>query len=215
MYRPILLARSSHRLDTTLEATALGTGEVCALWLARCGSPLTYSAVERLITETTRTTLGVAVNPHRFRTSAATSAALHAPQSPHLGSALLQHSDPRVTQEHYIRASSLSVAWDFTALIANLRRSRSRCGKIHDECLLRFVKRKSGPCITRSGNEPKFEDRPCVARGFRRFGGWSCAKAGPCLEPRLAAVFGGGTQAEAARLWSTKEGAQDARHARS
>ena len=129
IYRPVLFAHASHRLDTPLEVpTALGMEKVSALWLGRHGRPLTYNAVERLITEITRMTLGVAVNPHRFRTSAATSAALHAPQSPHLGSALLQHSDPRVTQEHYIRASSLSVAGDFTALIADLRRSRSRCG---------------------------------------------------------------------------------------
>jgi integrase len=123
VYRPVLLAHSPHRVDTALEvASALRMEEVCALWLARHGRPLTYNGVERLITETTRMTLGVAVNPHRFRTSAATSVALHAPHSPHLGSALLQHSDPRVTQEHYVRASSLSVTGDFTALIADLRK---------------------------------------------------------------------------------------------
>lgn len=122
VYRPVLLARSPSRPDVALEATAPGTEEVCALWLGRHGSPLTYNAVERLITETTRMTIGVAVNPHRFRASAATSAALHSPQSPHLGSALLQHSDPRVTQEHYVRASSLSAAQAFTDLIAGLRK---------------------------------------------------------------------------------------------
>ena len=122
-YRPVLIAHSPHRVDSALEpATALGMEEVCALWLGRHGRPLTYNAVERLITETTRMTLGVGVNPHRFRTSAATSVALHAPHSPHLGSALLQHSDPRVTQEHYVRASSLSVTADFTVLIADLRK---------------------------------------------------------------------------------------------
>ena len=114
MYRPVLLAHSP--------PTPLGTEEVFHLWLGRRGKPLTYNAVERLITETTRLTLGVAVNPHRCRTSGATSAALHAPQSPHLGSALLQHSDPRTTHEHYVRASSLSVAGDFTDLIAGLRK---------------------------------------------------------------------------------------------
>jgi integrase len=62
-------------------------------------------------------TLGVPVNPHRFRTSAATSAALHASHSPHFASALLQHSDPRVTEQHYNRASSLSVARDFAKLV--------------------------------------------------------------------------------------------------
>ena len=122
VYRPVLLAQSPHRLDTTVELTDFHAAEVSALWLGRRGSPLSYNAVERLITETTRMTIGVAVNPHRFRASGASSAALHAPESPHLGSALLQHSDPRTTQEHYIRASSLSVAGDFAALIADLRK---------------------------------------------------------------------------------------------
>jgi integrase len=76
--------------------------------------------VERAITETTRMTLGVPVNPHRFRTSVATSAALHASHSPHLASALLQHSDSKVTEEHYNRASSLSVARDFAKLVREL-----------------------------------------------------------------------------------------------
>src|SRR5262245_35726507 len=122
LYRPVLFAHSPHIRDTALEGAAFGTEEVCALWLGRRGSPLTYNAVERLVTKTTRMTIGVAVNPHRFRNSAATSAALHAPESPHLGSALLQHSDQRVTEQHYNRANSLWVARDFTALIAGLRR---------------------------------------------------------------------------------------------
>src|SRR5262245_59608769 len=122
MYRPVLLAHSPHSRDTALQTTALETEDVCALWLGRRGNPLTYDAVERVITETTRMTIGVAVNPHRFRKSAATSAALRAPETPHLGSALLQHLYRRTTEEHYNRASSLSVARDYTSLIADLRK---------------------------------------------------------------------------------------------
>jgi hypothetical protein len=66
-----------------------------ALWLSRLGTPLGYSQAERVITEKTRLTLGVAVNPHRFRKADATTAALYAPQLPHLASALLHHSDPK------------------------------------------------------------------------------------------------------------------------
>ena len=130
VYRPVLLGHSAGGSNPCLEAesayapcaTGLPTEASPALWLSRRGSSLTYHAVERLVTETTRMTLGVAVNPHRFRTIDATSVALHAPHLPYLASALLQHFDPRVTQEHYTRASSLSVAEDFTGLIACLRR---------------------------------------------------------------------------------------------
>lgn len=127
VYRPVLCQHSTCGSDQDLDPENQYAKEATStLWLGRRGSPLTYNAVERLITYTTRMTLGVPVNPHRFRAAAATSAALLAPQSPHLGSALLQHFDSRVTQEHYVRASSLSVAGDFTALIADLR-TRGSC----------------------------------------------------------------------------------------
>ena len=89
------------------------------LWISRLRGPLSYGGVERLITETTYQLLGVAISPHLFRVAAATTAALHA-QSPHLGSALLQHYDERVTNECYNRASSLSVARDFAKLVREL-----------------------------------------------------------------------------------------------
>src|SRR5216684_3258634 len=66
-----------------------------ALWLSsNDGSPMTY--------------VGVAVSPHLFRTAIASSAAIHGSANPHLASALLHHTDPRVTEAHYNRASSVS-----------------------------------------------------------------------------------------------------------
>ena len=128
VYRPVLLRPASGgdgaRLDPRqrpARSTVIPPIETAsALWLSRLGTPLSSSQVERAITETTRMALGVPVNPHRFRTADATSAALHAPQSPHLASALLQHFDPKVTEQHYNRASSLSVARDFAKLVREL-----------------------------------------------------------------------------------------------
>jgi hypothetical protein len=40
---------------------------------------------------------------------------------PHLASALLQHTDPRVTEKHYNRATTLQAAEAFARLIAGLR----------------------------------------------------------------------------------------------
>ena len=80
-----------------------------ALWLSsNDGNPMTYDGVARAITETTRPTVGVAVSPHLFRTAIASSAAIHGGANPHLASALLHHTDARVTEAHYNRASSLS-----------------------------------------------------------------------------------------------------------
>jgi integrase len=139
IYRPVLLRQATPRNDATdlrhgaAPSTIVPPNEpACALWLGRRGNPLCYSQVKRAITETTRMTLGVPVNPHRFRTSDATSAALHASHAPHLASALLQHSDSKVTEEHYNRASSLSVARDFAKLITKLRLRDSTCSDTHD-----------------------------------------------------------------------------------
>ena len=55
-------------------------------------------------------TLGVDVSPHLFRTAAASTAATYGGDTPHLASALLGHTDPRVTEEHYNRATSITAA---------------------------------------------------------------------------------------------------------
>jgi integrase len=130
IYWPVLLRPSTKTQPSRLDLgnkhvharsrTTLSSDTITALWISRSGGPLTYDSVRRAITETTRVIIGVPVSPHLFRAAGATSAALHAPRSPHLASALLQHSDPRVTEEHYNRASSLSVALDFTTLVRDL-----------------------------------------------------------------------------------------------
>jgi integrase len=89
-----------------------------ALWISsRTRRPMTYATVERAVIATTQATLGVAVSPHLFRTSAATSAATHGGATPHLASALLNHRHPVVTQQHYNRASSLSAGKAYLAVV--------------------------------------------------------------------------------------------------
>jgi len=75
-----------------------------------------------LISKITLQTLGVDVSPHLFRTAAATTAAMFAPATPHLASALLGHTDPRITDEHYKRTSSVNAAKAYAALIQQYRR---------------------------------------------------------------------------------------------
>lgn len=89
-----------------------------ALWLStNDGASMTYAGVAHAITETTRSTVGVSVSPHLFRTSIASSAAVHGGANPHLASALLHHTDARVTEQHYNRASSLSAAESLRAVV--------------------------------------------------------------------------------------------------
>jgi len=116
LHRVILCGDETPRRGRRVQAsTAPRPDRTKALWISRFAGPLSYSEVERVITETTRVLTGRPMSPHLFRAAAATSAALSL--SPHLASALRQHTDSRVTEEHYKRASSLSVARDFAAFI--------------------------------------------------------------------------------------------------
>ena len=100
-----------------------GAEDTKALWIGINGRPMAQCSVGEVITETTRSTLGVAINPHLFRTAGVTTAAVHAGHNPHLGSALLHHRHPTVTQENYDRASSISAGRAYRDVIQRFRSS--------------------------------------------------------------------------------------------
>ncbi len=83
---------------------------------------MTYLAVERTISVTTKETVGVDISPHLFRAAGVSSCAVWAGDQPHLGSALLHHDNSATAQEHYNHATSLSANQSFVALIKSLRR---------------------------------------------------------------------------------------------
>jgi integrase len=89
-----------------------------ALWISSTtGRPMTKKNLGALISKLTLATLGVDVSPHLFRTAAASTAAAYGGATPHLASALLNHTDPRVTEEHYNRASSVSASKIYAEII--------------------------------------------------------------------------------------------------
>ena len=93
-----------------------------ALWLAsHNGEAMSYSAVEKTISRTTRMTVGIYVSPHLFRTAIASTAAILSGEHPQLGSALLHHADMRVREEHYNRASCLSAGQAYLDVINRYR----------------------------------------------------------------------------------------------
>jgi integrase len=71
---------------------------------------MSYAGVEGVIKATTLSTVGVDVSPHLFRAACASTVATRGGHNPHLASALLHHTDPRVTNAHYNRATSLTAA---------------------------------------------------------------------------------------------------------
>jgi integrase len=96
-------------------------------WLSsNDGRPLCYLGVEAIIMSTTETATGVCVSPHLFRSSAATTAAIHAGTTPYLASALLDHRDSKTTQEHYNRASSLSAGKEYGNIVQMYRTASTK-----------------------------------------------------------------------------------------
>lgn len=114
----LLAAALDRYLQDYRPVLARGDDARSALWLSSSdGRPMTYDAVARAITETTRFTIGISLSPHPFRTSIASSAAIHGGANLNLASALLHHTDARVTEQHYNRASSLSAAKSLRAVV--------------------------------------------------------------------------------------------------
>jgi site-specific recombinase XerD len=68
------------------------------LWISsRTGGRFTTKNLGTLISKITLQTVGVDVSPHLFRTAAATSSALYGGSTPYLASAVLCHTDRRIT----------------------------------------------------------------------------------------------------------------------
>ena len=80
---------------------------------------MTTKNLGTLISKVTLETLGVDVSPHLFRTAAASTAAVYGGDIPHFASALLNHTDPRVTEEHYNRASSVGASKIYARITAD------------------------------------------------------------------------------------------------
>jgi hypothetical protein len=117
---------SKHRLASTQNTRASFVDPLAnisgPLWLSpNTGQCMTYSAVERVITETTCLALGVVVSSHLVRTCAATAIYTHAGDNPNLASGVLQHTDAKVTEEHYNRATSISAARQYAEIVKSTR----------------------------------------------------------------------------------------------
>ncbi len=92
-----------------------------ALWISSTtGRAMTKKNLGTLISKITHEAVGVDVSPHLFRAAGASTSALLAGDFPHLGSALLGHSDPRITEEHYRRVSSIKAAKTYSAIIKGI-----------------------------------------------------------------------------------------------
>jgi integrase len=99
-----------------------------ALWVSSTtGRQLTTKNLGTLISKLTHETIGIDVSPHLFRTAGASTAAVYGGNHPNLASAVLNHRDTHVTEEHYNRATTFSAGEEY-ALITQLYRQQKPGG---------------------------------------------------------------------------------------
>jgi integrase len=77
-----------------------------------------------MITEVTKRELGVAVSPHLFRDCAVYTIANEAGDQMGMASALLHHTDPRVTENHYNKGSMNKAARELQMILSSIADGR-------------------------------------------------------------------------------------------
>ena len=90
------------------------------MWASTKGGGLAYTYVGTIITNTTRRELGIAINPHLFLDCAVFTIVHEAGDQMGMASALLQHTDNRITQEHYNRGSSILAVKAFHEILTDM-----------------------------------------------------------------------------------------------
>ena len=177
------LINSLHLPLTTISAS---TGQcwpgqvspVPQLWLsANNGAPITGKGVACVIRRTTHSAVGVALGPHMFRTSAASTAAVYANDNPNLGSAILHHSHPSLTFEHYNRATCLSAAENFAKSFGSTRK--------HDHAVKKHG--QTAPCGQARAARQQTQ-KPGSACGAPRGRGRLRTRVGPAVRSRSISI---------------------------
>jgi integrase/recombinase XerD len=114
-WRGILLTRGGRQVAVTTDA----------LWITREGAPMGEHAIYHQIVKLTGDTFGLPLNPHLFRSCAATAIAIAAPEQVYDVPALLGHADPLTAEQYYNQASALEAGRRYDALIDRYRLQHS------------------------------------------------------------------------------------------
>jgi site-specific recombinase XerD len=121
-----MTAEINHYLETHRPVLCGSDTGHLALWVSSStGRQLTTKNLGTLISKLTRETIGIDVSPHLFRTAGASTAAIYGGTHPHLASALLNHRDPRVNEEHYNRSMGLGAGEEYANITQSYRQHKS------------------------------------------------------------------------------------------
>ncbi len=91
------------------------------VWPACKGKPMAAETIYMRVVKRTRELFGVAINPHAFRTIAATFLAESSPTDALYARPLLGHRQQQTTERYYIRASQIDAARTVSAALRQIR----------------------------------------------------------------------------------------------
>ena len=110
--RPLLQARASTN----------ASGETRSfLWISMHGRPMTDRAAYGMIVRQTRIGFGIPINPHAFRSAAATSLALESPADAQMAAPLLGHTTFATTEKSYRLALQIETGRAYHGILEQLR----------------------------------------------------------------------------------------------
>jgi integrase/recombinase XerD len=99
-----------------------GASNHTGLWPSQMGRPMSRTAIQRMVARRTRAAFGIALHPHLFRTLAASTIVVEAPELIDMVPALLHHADIRTADAHYIQADGVKASRTLADLIDELRK---------------------------------------------------------------------------------------------
>ena len=102
---------------------AFDSGQTDAAWLrSNDGGRFAENSMYQRVIAVSKRLTGVAINPHKFRTIAATAMADHSPDAARLAAPLLGHAYFGTTERYYIRSRQIDASRKMVAMLERLRK---------------------------------------------------------------------------------------------
>jgi integrase len=104
-----------------------GAANHAGVWPAQKGRSMAEETIYASVMATSEHLFGTALNPHAFRSLAATLLAETSPEDALHARPLLGHRQPETTEKHYIRASQLQAARKVAQALQEIRDAQPEC----------------------------------------------------------------------------------------
>ena len=101
----------------------LGPADADHVWISWGGRGMSHHTVHHIVVTRTQAAFGRSLSPHLFRDCAVTSLGEENPEHVWIGMHLLQHTDPRTTEQHYDRALSTKALRQYQTTLGEQRKT--------------------------------------------------------------------------------------------